>query len=80
MPSNTNYWAITGRVCGDDEDSAFVYGPCTRDEAIRAFRIDMREVSNLPTLDGEPDPIRDDPEGVIVFVNLVFRSDMPIDF
>jgi len=73
-PKPACYWAITGRICGDDEDIPFACGPCTEDEAIREFRIFMRHEESLPTLDGEPDPERDDPEGKSVFVTSIFRS------
>lgn len=75
------YWAITGRICGDDEDTLLVYGPCTWDEANSSFRHDMRLEAGLPTLDGEPDSdevLNSEPEGVAVFFTSACCSTSPI--
>lgn len=41
------YWAVVGRINGDDEDSGHTYGPCTKDEAIAGFKADLIEESCL---------------------------------
>lgn len=76
--STISYWAITGKLCGSEDDPGWSYGPCTLDEAKRLFRIDVRGDYGLPDLNGEPDPIRENPQGVTVYINCVFRSDSPI--
>ena len=67
-----NYYAITGRMVGDDEDSTFLLGPMpNRQAAIDAFKAEMWEMSDVDTED------RDD-ELNEIFINSVIWSESPL--
>lgn len=78
------YWAITGRIPFDDEDTAFATPrPCTEDEAVAAFRQwmldealgdsseqELRDRCGAPT----SQPLEDS-----VYITSSFYSDSPIN-
>jgi hypothetical protein len=64
------WYAITGRVFGDDEDSCRVYRSRSEKAACAAFVKDMRQEADLPLLDAG--------EFNCVFINSVCVSDTEI--
>lgn len=74
------YYAITGRIFGDDEDALFVYGPCTKDRAIEAFKADMLELADLDEeqLQGCRRDMAIGPDDFPGYVNTIVKSDSPI--
>lgn len=74
------YWAITGRLCGDDEDTPHTYGPCSRSVAHDGFCADLHEEAGLPEiLDSGVGPDGDAIDGVTVLITSVFQSATPIE-
>jgi hypothetical protein len=74
------YYAITGRIHGDDEDVLYVYGPCSKEEALGAFRADMRETSGLKEEDLRrlAKEISGDPEYFPGYINSIVESESAI--
>lgn len=70
------YWAVTGRIPGDDEDTLHTFHVATRDEAMRAFEEAMWA--------DEPDPetgrenVRKEHD-TTVFINSIVVSDTQIE-
>lgn len=70
------YWAVTGRIPGDDEDTLHTFHVATRDEAMEAFEEAMWA--------DEPDPetgrenMRKEYD-TTVFINSIVVSDTPVE-
>lgn len=69
------YWAVTGRIPGDDEDSLYVFHVATREEALEAFAEAMWE--DEPDAETARDAVIRE-HGQPVFWNSVVVSDSPI--
>lgn len=62
------YFAITGRVLFDDEDTTHTYQASNEDEACSAFKEEMLEgIADGPTPDDE------------VVINCILKSETPIE-
>lgn len=75
QPAALRYWAVTGRLPGDDEDTLCVFNVATRQEAIDAFEQAMYEAEI------DPEETRErvfGEHGQYVFVNSIVVSDAPI--
>jgi len=70
-----NYWAVAGRMCGDDEDHVRFFQHCTREDAIDLFRIQAYEDEGMSVEERE----LAEANGEGVFVNIVLASDSPIE-
>jgi hypothetical protein len=67
------YWAITGRLVGQDEDSGECYGPCARDEAIEQFTEEQLDGEDLEFIALKYGGDASRPES-LVYINGVFSS------
>ena len=66
------YYAITGRLLGDDEDSTFLLGPLPdRQAAIDAFKAEMWEMKDV-------DVEARDYELNEIYINSVIWSESPL--
>lgn len=74
------YYAITGRINGDDEDTLHIYGPCAKSEAVAAFKEDLIEESHCSreTLQEIAKDIHGDSSKFPGYINSVVQSDSPI--
>lgn len=61
------WFIISGRACGQDEDSTYIYYADTRVEAEQAFIDDMRNGAEKPEGVAEDEDV----EGWTVFVNSI---------
>lgn len=70
------YYLVTGRICGDDEDTALTFeSDCDDiDEVIRIFVASMKD-SYIEAASESGEEVDPDVE---VFVNYVYCSDRPI--
>lgn len=76
------HYLVTGRMCGDDEDTAKSFQAESRDEAINYYVRDMWELELTSFCDPrERLNLRQQADGIGegVFVNGVFVSDSPIE-
>lgn len=75
------HYLVVGRMCGDDEDTAYSYQVASREEAVRLFIEDMW-VFEFPVISHQAENATDralaEAIGEGVFVNHVFMSDTPI--
>lgn len=69
------WWAITGRVDGDDEDTGAVYQADTQAEAEEMFRHDMRDANDLTDADLQQ---MEHAAGRSIYISNVFESDTEI--
>lgn len=71
------YYALTGRIPGDDEDTqlAFSYPLDNRDHAIDAFKLRMLQDTRLSSQEIED---LESEHGAAVFVNSICSSESPI--
>lgn len=74
-PAPLRYWAITGRIPGDDEEVAYTFQAATREEALEAFEQSIWE--NKFDAEAGKEHVRK-AHGQIVFVNAVLVSNSPI--
>lgn len=75
MASTTPWFAVTGRIPGDDEDTCHVFQVHSHDEAVKAFETAMYE--------GEREEVREivwNAHGQYVFITSVMTSATPITF
>jgi len=72
---SARYFAVTGRIPGDDEDTLHVFHVSNRDEALKAFEEALWE--NEPDAETGRDTVFKN-FGQIVFVNSIVVSDSPI--
>lgn len=68
---DVKYWAITGRLPGEDEDSGGTYGPCTEAEAEDAFTAEQQDGEDLEGIKAQ--------YGDTIFINCKFSSATPIE-
>lgn len=68
---DVKYWAITGRIPGNDEDTGGTYGPCTEAEAIAAFTSEQQEGKDLEHLRAR--------YGYTIFITCKFSSTTRIE-
>lgn len=73
----SHYWAIAGRVLGDDEDSCGTFGLCTEEEARQLFIDKMIEEEGTP-LEELRARIGLSENDSCVLITSVFRSRAPI--
>lgn len=71
------YYAVTGRIPGDDEDTCLAFGPCkNRDQAIQVFKVRM--IFDDKGLTSEDCRALEAEHGTAVFVNAILCSASPI--
>lgn len=67
----TRYYAVTGRICGDEEDTLLLVTGANHEEAVEAFKAELRAIRNVDAEDQET------PENEI-FIGAVVWSQTPI--
>lgn len=67
--SVTRYYAVTGRICGDEEDTLLLVTAAEHDEAVEAFKTELRAIRNM-------DP--EDQNDAEIFIGAVVWSQTPI--
>jgi hypothetical protein len=72
-PAAHKWFAITGRIPGDDEDAMRVFHVATREAAIAAFEVSMYEDETAEARDNVMAG-----HGQAVFINSIAWSDSPI--
>lgn len=65
----TRYYAVTGRICGDEEDTLLLVTGTTHEEAVEAFKVELRAIRNVDA---------EDEEGIEIFIGAVVWSATPI--
>jgi hypothetical protein len=70
------YWAVTGRVLFDDEDTGHVFGPCTEDEATTSMLRHLLEDNGHTAK--EIEERMNDENGCGAVICCVFSSESPI--
>jgi len=68
------FYAISGRICGDDEDTTLVIKADDRQAALGEYRDQMRDMAGMT--EGELEHLEGNGEGL--FVNSIVRSLTPI--
>lgn len=71
----SQWYAITGRVCGDDEDTVLIFEADSKEDATREFIEQMWEMDGRCAEDREAA----ENEGAGIFINSVVRSSTPIE-
>lgn len=67
----TRYYAVTGRICGDEEDTLLLVTATEHEEAVEAFKTELRAIRNVDAEDqNEP--------GNEIFIGAVVWSQTPI--
>ena len=75
-PTTLRYWAVTGRIPGDDEDQLFTFHLPTRYDAIAAFDRAIWD-SELNSETARESVFN--AHGQTVFINSIVASDAPIE-
>lgn len=65
----TRYYAVTGRICGDEEDTLLLVTATEHEKAVEAFKTELRAIRNVDPED------QDDAE---IFIGAVVWSASPI--
>lgn len=71
------FYAVIGRIPGDDDDSCYTYEVATRQEAVKAFKKDIYNDSEGSEAEDAKENIFKE-YGVTVFIAHVLCSDSPI--
>lgn len=70
-PTGQRHYAVTGRLCGDEEDTLLLVTGANHEEAMEAFKAELRAIRNVDAEDQEA------PENEI-FIGAVVWSQTPI--
>lgn len=63
------YYAVTGRICGDEEDTLLLVTATEHEEAVEAFKAELRAIRNVD-INYQP--------GLEIFIGAVVWSQTPI--
>lgn len=75
-PAPLRYWAVTGRIPGDDEDQLHIFRLATRDDAIAAFEHAIWE-RELDSEAARENVFKS--HGQTIFINSIVASNAPIE-
>lgn len=77
-PTPLRYWAVTGRIPGDDEDTCHIFQVLNREEALVSFEAAMYANMSEDEAEQTRESVRNE-HGQSVFINSVLASNAPIE-